>query len=375
MQVQSSYFVSEQCIQGYWPALADSVIVKDLYHSWHQIDWQDTYFVLHMPAIGYYHTVDLPTQAKRVMITCHIEPIDIDWLRQIALSRPDCQICVLYDGLFAPPSSFYPDNCTLLPWLSWHFQLRRMAEAFGSRTEISRPKFWASSLCNRSTQFKLYVTAHCLLKEYNDKMLISYHGIVDKASDIDHLRTGHTVLDNLADVIERQKPVLIDSSTRSERDFPSISNRDWRFPQHTDCVFNFTNEGFHYSFKSTAQGCVVWPGPDLSEKTFKAILAGQALLPVGQWRSLAALKQLGFRFDYNLDFSYDEIQGDIDRILACLDAIDAVMTTDLDQLHSQTLESRQHNVEWATSSGFADKCSSVNEQSLHSISRWISGID
>jgi hypothetical protein len=366
-----SFFVSQGCVKGYWLEVAHSTIMADLYPQWHQVDWQDTYFVLHMPAIGHYDNVIIPSQAKKILLSCHTEPIDIVWLRAFALSRPDCQICVLFDGLHAPASEFYPPNVMLVPWLSWHFQLRRMFEAFGHRTEIPQPKLWASSLCNRSAQFKLYVTAYCILKGYTDRMLISYHALVDKPSDVDHMRTGHSLLEHLTDIIEHQSVLLIDNTARSDRDMPNPSNRDWCFPQHTDCLFNFTNEGFHYSLKLFDDISVVWPGPDLSEKTFKALLAGQALLPVGQHRSISALQHLGFRFDYGIDFSFDQIPGDIDRILGVLDAIDHVMNTPLAQLHDQTIDSRQHNVEWAVSMDFSKRCRAQNERSLQQICQWL----
>jgi hypothetical protein len=367
----SSYFVPQQCVTGTWTDIAGSSIVKDLYADWGGVNWRDTYFVLGMPAIGGYEKISIPSNVKHVVLSCHIEPIDIDWLRETALAHPDTDICVLFDGLYAPPSEFYPGNVRLFPWLSWHWQLRRMDDIYGHREQISRPRYWASSLCNRSAQFKLYVTAYCINKHYTDRVLVSYHRLVDKASDVDHMRTGHELLDHLADLIENQTPLLIDHSNRSERDLPSPSNRDWRFPQHTDCLFNFTNEGFHYSLKMTPHANVIWPGPDLSEKTFKALLAGQAILPVGQWKSIAALRQLGFRFDYGLNLDFDNIPGDIDRMLVCLPVIDDIMSTSLDDLFDLTLESSTHNVNWAVSDDFHQQCEQINQQSLTELVQWL----
>lgn len=368
----TSFFVSNMLVQGGWVDIKDNQIIQDLYAEWHSINWGDTYFVLHMPPIGHYQNVTIPKNIKKLVISCHIEPIDIEWLRQLAQARPDCQICLLFDGLYAPASSYYPGNVEIYPWLSWHFQLLRMFKSFGHRPNIPKPKFWASSLCNRSTQFKLYVTAYCVDKNYIDKMLVSHHGIVDKFSDIDHLRTGHLLLDHLADIVDGLPIIKIDDTSRSDRDLPNADNRNWNFPQHTQCLFSFTNEGFHYSRKLTEHGTVIWPGPDLSEKTFKALLAGQAILPVGQWRSIAALSALGFKFDYGLDLDYDELSGDIDRILACLNVIDQIMAMPLDDLYEQTRGSSAYNAEWAVSADFGQRCNHINRQSLTQLVQWLS---
>lgn len=368
----TSFFVSNIQVQGRWKDIAKDQIVQDLYAGWHDIDWRDTYFVLHMPAIGHYANVTIPKNIKKLVLSCHIEPIDIEWLRELALAHSDCQICLLFDGLYAPASSFYPANVRMYPWLSWHFQLSRMFESFGHRPNVPRPKFWASSLCNRSTQYKLYITAYCILKGYKDRIMMSHHGIVDKVSDIDHLRSGNQFLDQLADLIENLPILTIDNTSRSQRDFPHSDNRNWNLPQHTECLFNFTNEGFHYSQKMTANGTVIWPGPDLSEKTFKAILAGQAILPVGQWKSVAALRDLGFKFDYGLDLNYDELPGDIDRILACFGVIDQIMIQPLDDLYEQTRGSSTYNAEWAVSADFGQRCGYINQQSLTQVVQWLS---
>jgi hypothetical protein len=163
----------------------------------------------------------------------------------------------------------------------------------------------------------------------------------------------------------------IDNSSRRDRDLPNPANRDWNLPQHTECLFSFTNEGFHYSQKHTDYGTVIWPGPDLSEKTFKSLLAGQALLPVGQWRTLRALRQVGFRFDYGLNLEYDDISGDIDRIVPCLTVIDNIMSMPLDELYETTRESSGHNADWAVSDGFSQRCDAINEESLVKLCQWL----
>lgn len=367
----ASFFISNQLRQGRWPDIIKDSIVHDLYDNWHSVDWGDTYFVLHMPAIGHYENVQIPSNVKKLIITCHTEPIDIEWLRELALADPERQICLLFDGLYAPPSPFYPANIKILPWLSWHFQIQRMIDAFGFRSHLEMPKFWASSLCNRSAQFKLYVTAYCVMQGYTDRMLISHHGIVDKPTDIDHLRTGHPLLDQLSDIIDALPIMTIDHTCRHQRDLPNAENRNWRYPQHTDCVFNFTNEGFHYSLKSTNHGEVVWPGPDLSEKTWKAILAGQAILPIGQFGTLKALQQLGLRFDYELDLTYDSIPGDLTRILQSFGVIDTIMNSSLDDLIDRTKSSCLDNLDWVASGNFAKQCKLINQTSLVYICDWL----
>ena len=203
-----------------------------------------------------------------------------------------------------------------------------------------------------------------MLKNYNNgDSLISYHNRVDKKSDIDHLRTGIPAIDDLVEYMTDQTSVRIDDTTHAQRN-NDLDNTNWNYRAHVDSVFCLTNEGYHYSYSIVDHQEIIHPGPPLSEKTFKPLLAGQAIIMVGQANSLSLLSKLGFDFDYGLDNSYDSELQDLQRIQMIFKVIDTVMGMSLNDLKKVTREKCAYNSHWAVSNDLKKITAELNENSL-----------
>jgi hypothetical protein len=129
-------------------------------------------------------------------------------------------------------------------------------------------------------------------------------------------------------------------------------------------VFCLTNEGYHYSYSIVDHQEIIHPGPPLSEKTFKPLLAGQAIIMVGQANSLSSLSKLGFDFDYGIDNSYDSELQDLQRIQMIFKVIDTVMGMSLNDLKKVTREKCAYNSHWAVSNDLKKITAELNENSL-----------
>jgi hypothetical protein len=361
----SDFFIYDQKSVGPWAAIKNSLTVNAIYSSWKKFDWPDTYFLLNLNWPSDLLIDQIPDNFERYIISFQIEAIDIYWVKKLADKFKDRQIFVVHEGK-SYNSDWWPDNLTFISWITWDDQLRRIASVHGRQDFVNTATRKITSLCSRTSQFKYYATGYMLKNYYNDTTLISYHRQVSKQSDTDHLITNIPALDEIVEFMSYQNPVLIDTTDQQKRNTHML-NTDWHHRGHTDSVFCLTNEGYHYSYSVIDGTEIIHPGPPLSEKTFKPILAGQAIIMVGQANSLSSLSKLGFNFDYGLDYSYDAEFKDLTRIQMIFKVIDKIMSMSIEELKKSTKEICTHNSNWAVSDGLKKITSSLNEKSLEEL--------
>jgi hypothetical protein len=142
---------------------------------------------------------------------------------------------------------------------------------------------------------------------------------------------------------------------------------DPRHIAYQNTAINFTNENWHYSLTTKDSQKILLPGCHISEKTFKCLLSATAFVPVGQYDTYRSLSELGFKFDYGFDQSFDQIPGDIDRLCQIVKLIDELNTYSAQELHDMTAESSMHNQDHVISKRFYQKCEQVNHNSLEQI--------
>jgi hypothetical protein len=357
-----NYFTFDQKSVGYWEHIKNSPTVGAIYSSWKKFNWPDTYFMLNLNWPSTALIDSIPKDVEKIILSFQIEAVDIYWLKALALRFKKSQIIVVHEGAFYP-SQWWPDNLFFTSWITWDEQLRRIASTHGRQDFVENSKFKITSLCSRTSQYKFYVTGYMLKNYNNSDSLISYHSRVDKKSDIDHLKTGIPAIDDLVEYMTDQKPVSIDHTTHAQRN-NDLDNTNWNHRAHVDSVFCLTNEGYHYSYSTVDHQEIIHPGPPLSEKTFKPLLAGQAIIMVGQANSLSSLSKLGFDFDYGIDNSYDSELQDLQRIQMIFKVIDTIMGMSLNDLKKATREKCAHNSHWAVSDDLKKITAELNEYSL-----------
>jgi hypothetical protein len=302
------------------------------------------------------------------LVSFHTEQMDCDWLRHLSLQHANSEIHVLYDGDVAS-STYWPDNVQFHKYVTWGQQLSNIVDCWGYPTVAEIRTHKISSLCHRQTQFKTYVTSLLLQLQASHHSMISWHDTRDYT--VDHhvwTGTGRQRLDHLAQYMQNHEPVMVDDWYDLSYNYP-MQNSDWNHPAYVRCAFNCTNESFHYSFTCRAGHEMIFPGPYLTEKTWKPLLAGTGLFVVGQYQTYRYLRDVGFEFTYPIDLGYDEVPGDLDRIEQCLGTLEKLLEFSEDDLVSMTRSSADHNREHILSGALSGQCEIINNRSMKKLAQ------
>jgi hypothetical protein len=197
-----------------------------------------------------------------------------------------------------------------------------------------------------------------------DNFIMSWHGMSGYSTDRNAwIGTGREKLDTLANKMLSINDIRADDWYNIEYNRP-MQNSDCNHPAYQNCAFNVTNESFHYSLSAMDGVEFIYPGPYFTEKTWKPLLAGNGIICAGQWQSYISLQELGFRFDYGIDLSYDSIKEDLDRMCALIDVLSTVADLDAVQLEQMSKESGLHNQDHVLSGGLSNICQSKNTNYL-----------
>jgi hypothetical protein len=221
-----------------------------------------------------------------------------------------------------------------------------------------------SALANRVGQFKAYVAAHLHKTWDPDDYIISWRNYHGKPEDLYLLNyTGNAKIDTVIDYV---KNVLMKTTIAPDGDFINApaDNLFYNWKAYTDCVVNCSNESLPNSYQQTDTGFHIVPGPFLTEKTWKCLLAGTALVPVGQYQTYQYLETMGFKFEYPWDCSFDSITGDIDRIDRLLDCLDSINQYTAQELASLTESSNRHNRDHILSGDCYRRVSKTNQANI-----------
>ena len=93
--------------------------------------------------------------------------------------------------------------------------------------------------------------------------------------------------------------------------------------------------------------------PQLTEKSFKPILAGQFFVMIGSRGLVQYMRDIGFDvFDDIVNHSYDNIEDDRERIAAVMKELDSLHEVDLFKLHKECTIRFKKNQDWLTSTDF-----------------------
>ena len=303
-------------------------------------------------------------KAQQIVLSFHTEQIDHEFVKTVAISNPDSEVIVLYDGEVRA-NGWWPNNIKFIRFITWHTQIANIITTWGVPVKAAGvPRYSLSALSFRCTQMKTYVLGSLIDHACRNNFVLSWHVVPGYSVDNHVWRgTSRPKLDALAEKMRDLQQINADTWYNLSYNHP-MQNADWRHPAYENCAFNITNESWHYSL-TEIDGCeFVYPGPYFTEKTWKPLLAGNGIVCAGQWHSYQALIDLGFRFDYGLDLSYDLIPGDLDRAIAMLDIIQHVASLDALELHEISHQSATHNQQHILSGDFASVCEHKNVTSL-----------
>lgn len=342
-----------ESVYGYYKSISTHPIFDttcyDLLRA--EINLNDTYLLLNVQDIT--AVPRLPRVVKNCIVSFHTEFYKINDLINFFARYPEVNFLLLTDG--KSQSTDWPKNVTYDQWMSWGDQLVKAESLYGLQKKYKNKDIKVSSLSFRAELHRAVITGY-LLNNYSFKDLrISWFGMHHTSLDYESLPSQlYKWLKHLP-----TSQISIDDYS-AEVNFPLL-NGNWHNSAYTDCVFNLTNESIFDNH---------WTGPYLTEKTWKPLLAGQALLTVGQSYTVSNLSQLGLKFDYGLDFTFDSVLPDFDRLEQIIKILQEINETSIDQLNLKVKESVQHNLNLIDSKEFLKNCINLNIKTLEKIAQW-----
>jgi hypothetical protein len=140
----------------------------------------------------------------------------------------------------------------------------------------------------------------------------------------------------------------------------AINSNPWN-PFYLDAAIHFTNESTHYSLMHDEYGQYIRPGPGLSEKTYKCLVAGTPFISVAQFDVYRSFAELGFQFDYgSIDLSWDQDPGNISRMVKIIELIQQLEMMSVADIVESTKDSTEHNLDHVWSGKFKKICENKN---------------
>jgi hypothetical protein len=306
--------------------------------------------------------LSLPENYDTYVFLQYREPVDWPWFDQFAQTHPDQKI-ILLAQLPSSPTPYKNFQLVEHQW-SPHYVGRALA-LYGKDYELTWPRQnVVSSLTNKPSFFKTLITAYIHKNYGNRQNLILSWNINKKNLNCDSQRSLDYQYDrpDLDEMCKYYHSTLKQLSIEQESWTNSFyENNNWTTTRaYTDTLINFTNE----TYAQGQQIQRVFPGPQMTEKTRKALLAGCAIVPVGMPRVYKYLSRFGLKFDYPWSCEFDEIPGDLDRMEQIFKVIDEIMSYDSQFLHQQVKDSVEHNYYHLRNKAYINRVDELNQQAI-----------
>lgn len=306
----------------------------------------------------------LPKGHKLYIISYYLEAIDIDWVLAQCASVESPVIllsdCNYYD--FPAPSNLY-----CFTYYSWHNQLDLVNHWFPDKKN-KKIIHKASAVCHRITQSKLIITTALIQSFGINQCIIALNDWLDDISVHYRQPTGSKKIDALADRFWKEfygKKITFDDFDQTKNQ-QRITSDPWTDIYQTTAL-NFTNESFHYSYMHTSHGKFCYPGPFLTEKTFKCLIGGTGFIPVGQFDTYHSLEKIGFNFDYGFTTEFDQDSGNITRLEKIVNLIEYLKPFSALDIFEMTKHSSQYNQDHIMSGQLNRVCQEHNDQQTQTI--------
>jgi hypothetical protein len=346
----------------------DFKIREDLHVGYKWINTLSTNKKIHLSLFQRWPEHTLPLNYDIYIVSFHLEAVAIEWLAEQS-KQINGEIIVLFDGT---SNNYTLPKVRFLSYYYWHIQLDTMMQWFGTEGVPKNITHTASTFCNRITSTKL--TVFTALAEYigvDDCMLVLHdwlqkENIMQKDAHASaSLKQLHTIF---FDKYYGNKYTVDDFT--NDLNFQQHTANPWQ-PSYQNCAIHFTNESFDIS---DIQDIALYshPGPFITEKTLKCLLGKTAFIPTGQFDTYGALERLGFKFNYGLDLSFDNMRYDNDRLNSVVLLIKELVLMSKEEIYATTKESSDHNFEYIVSGDFYKFCEKINQ---HTVEQVIEHID
>ena len=277
--------------------------------------------------------------------------------------NPDTQFIYLAD--VNNYDHVYPDNVTFFKYRHWHLPLMHvlnnidLSQIPNVKSKKIYKKF--SSLSYYRRQFRAIVTLSLLKYAANDS-IVSWHNLTnDSRHDglIKSIKSDASFNDLDWETLNYKH--TIDNYT-SDKNYYESNILDFLNPQYQNCLINFSNETDNFGLYWIDDIRYNRPGPFLTEKTWKPLIAGNVLMSTGQPGTYDFLKNDYYiPINYSIDTSFDNILGDFDRIRQIKNLIESLSKIKLSDLIDQNIDNCELIQNTILSPGYIDQFESFNQ--------------
>ena len=347
-----------QNIRGPWKHIKHMPEVKSLYENLSLGD--DTYCWLNCQI---FDRKDIPiSRHDKFVFSFHTEFLQHQVLYDFFVEHSDKSFLLITDWIHH--GNLFPPNVNTVTWITLHIQAENISRSYGfCKRKCPTKRF--SSLAYRHEFHKAAVTAYLLSHTKESDRVLSWWDI--RYGQPYYLEDDYFIHPEISQYIldpafQTQNPIRHDVFNNSP-----MANSQWRHPAYLDCVFNLSNESVFNN--SNAMGRL--PGPYITEKTWKVLMSGSGLLPVGQAGTILHLQNLGLIFDYQIDMSFDSLIRDDERMIGIFGAIDVILGRSIDRLNKDTTHSGAYNINQIVEEKFKKACQDSNDQQRYLIEQWI----
>lgn len=263
-------------------------------------------------------------------------------------------------GDFLPNSLKAFENVTFIRLLHWRY----------FTTNIIPPKIdWnlrtikISSLSYYINTYRFFITASLLQKE---NTLVSWHNKqrVHTNSVYNVNPTGRESIDKL--MVQKDQLCLPRVLDHFIPDPVDDYHNSIHLPAYRNTLVNCINESTDVSW---TQRFGTLPGPYITEKTWKSLLNGVAIIFSGQYNIRRVLEQAGFVFDYPWSNDYADVPGDLDRLEKILHLLDTICEMTVDEIKIGVKESCEYNQAHMFSSAFNSYVNETNSRGLSELEK------
>jgi hypothetical protein len=289
---------------------------------------------------------------RAIIFTSCAESPRYQEVRELAKRYPSVPILWLAD--LDPYNYPLPINVTFVPYRHWYIRLEMFQECFQGqlpRVKDKTHRYKFSSLSYYRRPNRAVVTAALYTHARNSSLFTWRYLNQDRMGyqeeAIETFR-NHTLFRDLdwsffdQDWFTDQDNV----ASRLQADGVNFRVRDAMLDIHTpafeQALININNETDMFGWMDNGIERYNRPGPYLTEKTWKTLITGCALLNSGQPGTMKFLREAyNLPLDYSYDTSYDLEVGDFDRLTGLVNTIQNIEQSSLQDLIDANIDACQ----------------------------------
>jgi hypothetical protein len=305
---------------------------------------------------------DLPLGYDLYVIT-FAEWIDEHWLIQ-QYNRLGAPIIVLSDAeIYNTP---FPDGIQFKKYYYLHTQFDLIQTWFPNKVNKNL-QYKYSVVCHRISQAKVWITT-ALLETAKEHTLCKLSDWLEEKNVHNWQDTSNSTLNNLTKTFkDKWLGVKIDlEDTSSFVNNQKYTSDPWN-SLYQNCALHFTNESDHFSYTHNHLGQYIRPGPFLTEKTFKCLLGGTGFIPIGKHNTYGLLRDIGFKFNYDFDISWDNEPQDLLRFESIVKLISDLNKMSAQEIFDCTKHSSEFNQDYIYSGDFYKFCETQNQKVINDL--------